>query len=286
MESRLPFEVIRDPVAMRARSENLRRTGLRLCVVPTMGYLHEGHLSLLRAGRARADVLILTIFVNPTQFGADEDLAVYPRDEQGDLAKARGCGVDLAFCPAAEAMYPDGYQTHVQVEELEQPMCGRSRPGHFRGVATVVSKLFHITQPHVAVFGQKDFQQLAIIRRLVRDLDFGVEIVGAPIVREPDGLAMSSRNAYLSPDERARALALSRGLDAVRDRFAAGERDAVTLVDAVRAIVDHPGVGIDYIEIRDADTLAPVTTVERPVVVALAGFVGKTRLIDNTVLTP
>ncbi|MBZ0233657.1 MAG: pantoate--beta-alanine ligase, partial [Deltaproteobacteria bacterium] len=222
--SRLPFEIIREPRAMRARVEDIRRDGLRIAVVPTMGYLHEGHLSLLRAARARADVVILTIFVNPTQFGPSEDLSRYPRDEDGDLAKARPCGVDLAFCPDVAAMYPAGAQTFVEVRELAKPLCGEKRPGHFAGVATVVTKLFNLTQPHVAFFGEKDFQQLAVIRRMVRDLDQGVEIVGMPIVREPDGLAMSSRNAYLSPAERRDALSLSAGLAAAEAAFRAGER--------------------------------------------------------------
>ena len=231
-----PFEIIRDPAAMRARVVDLRRDGRKIAVVPTMGSLHEGHLSLLRAARARADVLILTIFVNPTQFGPNEDLAKYPRDEAGDLAKARACGIDLAFCPDASAMYAPGAQTFVEVRELQQPMCGARRPGHFAGVATIVTKLFHITQPHVAVFGEKDYQQLAIIRRMVRDLDFDIEIASVPIVREPDGLAMSSRNAYLSAEQRERALALSRGLAAAAAAVEQGERSAAALVAAARAI--------------------------------------------------
>src|SRR5512140_2355746 len=214
---------------MRARVEDLRRDGRRIAVVPTMGALHEGHLSLLRAARARADIVILTIFVNPTQFGPKEDLSKYPRDEAGDLAKARSCGIDLAFCPDASAMYPAGAQTFVEVRELAQPLCGASRPGHFAGVATIVTKLFHITQPHLAIFGEKDYQQLAIIRRMVRDLDFGIEIVSVPIVREADGLALSSRNAYLSAEQRRVALALSRGLAAAEARVRAGERDARAL---------------------------------------------------------
>src|SRR5947209_16868778 len=172
---------------MRARAEDLRRDGRKIAVVPTMGALHDGHLSLLRAARGRADIVILTIFVNPTQFGPKEDLSKYPRDEAGDLAKARSCGIDLAFCPDTSAMYPVGAQTFIEVRELQQPMCGASRPGHFAGVATIVAKLFNVTLPHVAVFGEKDYQQLAIIRRMVRDLDFRIEIVGVPIVRQPDG---------------------------------------------------------------------------------------------------
>src|SRR5262245_8597978 len=176
---------------MRARAEDLRRDGRRIAVVPTMGALHDGHLALVSYARARCDVLILTIFVNPTQFGPREDLSTYPRDEAGDLAKARPLGVDLAFCPDAAAMYPPGAQTFVEVRELARPLCGASRPGHFAGVATIVSKLFHLTLPHLGVFGEKDYQQLAIIRRMVRDLDLDIEIAGVPIVREPDGLALS-----------------------------------------------------------------------------------------------
>jgi pantoate--beta-alanine ligase len=180
--SRRTFEIIREPATMQARAEALRRDGQRIAVVPTMGALHEGHLTLLRTARARADIVILTIFVNPTQFGPNEDLARYPRDEAGDLALARACGIDLAFCPDAPAMYPPGAQTVVTVPEIAAPLCGASRPGHFAGVATVVTKLLNITRPHLALFGEKDFQQLAVIRRLARDLDLGVEVVGVPIV--------------------------------------------------------------------------------------------------------
>jgi pantoate--beta-alanine ligase len=285
--SRLPFEIIRDPAAMRARAEDLRRDGRVIAVVPTMGYLHDGHLSLLRAARARADVVILTIFVNPTQFGPNEDLSRYPRDEDGDLAKARPTGLDLAFCPDAAAMYPPGAQTFVEVRELAGPLCGEKRPGHFTGVATIVTKLFHLTKPHLAFFGEKDYQQLAVIRRMTRDLDFGIEIVGMPIVRESDGLAMSSRNVYLSPDERRQALALVRGLDAAQAAVAAGERSAAALVAACRAPIEAaPDARIDYVELRDADELTPVGELTRPAVLALAVFVGKTRLLDNRVLRP
>jgi pantoate--beta-alanine ligase len=281
----IPFEIIRSPSAMRARAEDLRRDGRRIAVVPTMGALHEGHLVLLRDARARADVVILTIFVNPTQFGPNEDLSRYPRDEEGDLAKARTCGIDLAFCPEAASMYPPGAQTFVEVRELQQPMCGASRPGHFAGVATVVTKLFHATQPHVAVFGEKDFQQLAIIRRMVRDLDFGIEIVGVPIVREADGVALSSRNAYLSPDQRAAARVLSAGLAAAEGAFRAGERDAAALLALARAPIEaEPLARIDYVELRDASELTQIARVEAPAVLAMAVFVGTTRLIDNRVL--
>jgi pantoate--beta-alanine ligase len=281
------FEIVRDPAAMRARVEDLRRDGRRIAVVPTMGALHEGHLALLRAARARADIVILTIFVNPTQFGPNEDLAKYPRDEAGDIAKARTCGIDLAFCPDAKVMYPAGAQTFIEVRELQQPMCGARRPGHFAGVATIVTKLFHITQPHLAVFGEKDFQQLAIIRRMVRDLDFNIEIMGVPIVREADGLALSSRNAYLSADERRAALSLSKGLAAAEAAFKAGERDVATLLATARAPIAAESImRLDYLELRDADELSTIDKVERRAVIAVAAFAGTTRLIDNRVLAP
>jgi pantoate--beta-alanine ligase len=270
---------------MRSRAEDLRRDGRRIAVVPTMGALHDGHLALLRAARGKADVVILTIFVNPTQFGPNEDLARYPRDEAGDLAKARDAGIDLAFCPEASAMYRPGAQSFVEVRELQRPLCGASRPGHFAGVATVVTKLFHVTQPHVAVFGEKDYQQLAIIRRMTRDLDFSIEIASVPIVREPDGVAMSSRNAYLSPAQRLSARSLSTGLAAAERAHAAGERRADALVAAARAPIETAAdTRIDYVELRDAEELTPLALVERPAVLALAVFVGATRLIDNRVL--
>jgi pantoate--beta-alanine ligase len=269
---------------MRARAEDLRRDGRTIAVVPTMGALHDGHLELLRAARSRADIVILTIFVNPTQFGPNEDLAKYPRDEAGDIAKARTCEIDLAFCPDASAMYPAGAQTFVEVRELQKPLCGTSRPGHFAGVSTIVTKLFHITKPHVAVFGEKDYQQLAIIRRMVRDLDFGIAIHSVPIVREHDGLALSSRNAYLSAEGRQTALGLSRGLAAAEAAVAAGERDAGKLVALASA--ELAGARIDYVELRDATELTPIEKLAKPAVLAIAAFVGTTRLIDNRVLAP
>ena len=270
---------------MRAQAEDLRRDGRRIAVVPTMGALHDGHLALLRAARGKADVVILTIFVNPTQFGPTEDLARYPRDEAGDLAKARGAGIDLAFCPEASAMYRPAAQSFVEVRELQRPLCGASRPGHFAGVATIVTKLFHVTQPHVAVFGEKDYQQLAIIRRMVRDLDFAIEIASVPIVREPDGVAMSSRNAYLSTDQRRAARSLSAGLAAAERAFAGGERAAGALVAAARAPIEaETATRIDYVELRDAEELTAIAEVARPAVLALAVFVGTTRLIDNRVI--
>jgi pantoate--beta-alanine ligase len=281
-------EIVKTPSAMRARSDAWRVAGKRIAFVPTMGYLHDGHVSLLEEGRRRGDVLVLSIFVNPTQFGPKEDLSRYPRDLEGDLAKAERAGVDVAYVPDAAAMYPDGYQTFVEVEQLQQGLCGASRPGHFRGVATVVLKLLNVVQPTVALFGMKDYQQLQVIRRMARDLDVPSEIVGMPIVREPDGLAMSSRNAYLSPDERKRALVLSRALDAARTAFAGGERDAGTLLANAREVVDSgEGVRLDYLELRDGESLELSSgAVVRPAVMAIAVFVGRTRLIDNLLLAP
>jgi pantoate--beta-alanine ligase len=273
--------VIRTPAEMAAWSAAARARGERIAFVPTMGALHEGHVSLLREGRRRGDRLALSIFVNPTQFGPKEDLSRYPRDLPGDLAKAASADTDVAYCPAPDDVYPPGFQTYVQVREVELGLDGGSRPGHFVGVATVVCKLFNVVRPHVALFGEKDFQQLAVVRRMVADLDLGVEILGMPIVREPDGLAMSSRNAYLSPEERRRALALSRGLGAARARFEAGERHAIVLEVAATSVLEEAVDRVDYVELRDAATLAPVTVVERECVLLVAAFVGKTRLIDN-----
>ena len=282
----IPFEIYRSPKTMRARASDLARDGRTIAVVPTMGALHEGHLQLLRVARAKADVVILTIFVNPTQFGPTEDLSRYPRDEAGDLAKARTCGIDLAYCPDVASMYPPGAQTFIEVRELQQPLCGASRPGHFAGVATVVAKLFHATLPHVAVFGEKDDQQLAIIRRMVRDLDFDIEIASVPIIRETDGLALSSRNMYLSVEQRTAALALSKGLAAAAAVVKAGETSAAKILAAARAPIEGEALArIDYVELRDATELTTVDTLVKPAVLAMAVFVGTTRLIDNRVLS-
>ena len=272
-------QVIRTSAEMTAWSRAARSRGERIAFVPTMGALHAGHVALLEAGRRRGDRLVLSIFVNPTQFGPNEDLARYPRDLPGDLAKAAGAGTDVAFVPEAPEIYPAGFQTTIEVRELARGLDGLFRPGHFAGVATVVAKLFNIVQPDLAVFGQKDFQQLAVVRRLVADLAMGVEIVGLPTVREPDGLAMSSRNAYLSQTERARALSLSRALFAARDRAAAGEREARALVEGARAVLDVDR--LDYLELCDAATLATLVQIDRPAVLLVAAFVGRTRLIDN-----
>jgi pantoate--beta-alanine ligase len=272
-------QVIRTSAEMTAWSRAARARGQRIAFVPTMGALHAGHVALLEEGRRRGDKLALSIFVNPTQFGPNEDLARYPRDLPGDLAKAASAGTDVAFVPESVDIYPPGFQTTIEVRELARGLDGVFRPGHFAGVATVVAKLFNIVQPDVAIFGQKDFQQLAIVRRLVVDLAMGLEIVGLPTVREPDGLAMSSRNAYLSQSERTRALSLSRALFDTRARAAAGERDARALVADARAALDVDGV--DYLELCDAATLTPLAVIDRPAVLLVAAFVGRTRLIDN-----
>jgi len=267
---------------MTAWSRAAHARGERVAFVPTMGALHAGHVALLEEGRRRGDQWVLSIFVNPTQFGPNEDLARYPRDLPGDLSKAASAGTDVAFVPEPVDIYPPGFQTTIEVRELARGLDGAFRPGHFAGVATVVAKLFHIVQPDLAIFGQKDFQQLAIVRRLVVDLAMGIEIVGLPTVREPDGLAMSSRNAYLSPPERERALSLSRALFAARDRAAAGERDARALVEGARAALDVDR--LDYLELCDAVTLAPLAQIDRPAVLLVAAFVGRTRLIDNVAI--
>jgi pantoate--beta-alanine ligase len=264
---------------MAAWSSSAHARGERIAFVPTMGALHEGHVVLLREGKGRAQRLVLSIFVNPTQFGPQEDLGRYPRDLPGDLAKAAGAGADVAFVPEVADVYPAGFQTTVEVGALSRGLDGPFRPGHFAGVATVVAKLFNIVRPDLAIFGEKDFQQLAIVRRMVADLAMGIEIIGVPTVREPDGLAMSSRNAYLSPAERARATSLSRALFAARDRAAAGEGTAGLLLERARAALDVDR--LDYLELCDVETLAPLARIDRPAVLAVAAFIGRTRLIDN-----
>jgi len=262
----------------------LRRDGRRLALVPTMGFLHEGHLSLMREGRARADVVATSIFVNPTQFGPKEDLSRYPRDLSGDVAKCASAGVDVVFAPEdPRAMYPQGYQTYVDVTEVSQGLCGERRPGHFRGVATIVTQLLCLFRPEVALFGEKDYQQLQVIRALNRDLHLGVDIIGMPTVREPDGLALSSRNAYLSPEERRRALSLSRGLKAAQALLREGTREAGALVGAVRRELEAAGLREDYVALVDAEQLRPLVTVApgQAARLLVAAFSGTTRLIDN-----
>jgi pantoate--beta-alanine ligase len=264
-----------------------RTSGKRLGLVPTMGALHEGHLSLVRAAKAQCDAVAVSIFVNPAQFGPTEDLAKYPRRFDEDCRLLEKEGVEILFAPAVEEIYPQGAVTWVLVEGLSEKLDGRSRPGHFRGVTTIVAKLFHIIEPEAAFFGQKDAAQLAVIRRLAEDLNFPVEIVACPIVREPDGLAMSSRNAYLNREERVRALVLQRALQEARKRFEAGERSAAKLISAAQEVLARePQVALDYIEIVDPNTLDPVERIAQKTLVAVAGYVGCTRLIDNLILNP
>lgn len=281
------MKIINDPKEMTRFSDAARRRGESIAFVPTMGYLHDGHLSLMREGRRRSDVVVASIFVNPTQFGPREDLSRYPRDFERDCAMMRTVPVDAVFAPQPADMYRPGSQTWVEVTGVTRGLCGKGRPGHFRGVTTVVAKLFNIVKPHLALFGEKDFQQLRAIQRMVLDLDFDLEIVPMPIVREADGLAMSSRNAYLSPENRREALALSRALAAARDRYARGARDAAEIVASATAVLKQSrAVEIEYVEAVDVETLEPAESLERPILVAIAAKLGATRLIDNTVLTP
>jgi len=271
---------------MRRASHSARRAGQHLGFVPTMGALHEGHLSLVRAAKSRCGAVAVSIFVNPLQFGPQEDLAKYPRTLERDRELLENEGVDLLFAPSVGDMYPAGAVTYVTVEGLSESLCGKSRPGHFRGVTTVVAKLFHIVEPDVAFFGQKDAAQVAIIRRMVRDLNFPVEIAVGPIVREADGLAMSSRNVYLSTTERRSALVLHHALKEIARRFEKGERNSAALIEAgKRAFVREPSVQLDYLEIVDPETLEAVPELNHSALVAVAAFVGKTRLIDNVVLS-
>lgn len=270
--------------AMRTWSEEQRRTGKSIGFVPTMGALHEGHASLMRVAAMDNDVAIASIFVNPAQFAPHEDFDKYPRTWDADLKICEDCGVVAIYAPRKDAIYPPGYATYVNVEGLSEGLCGVSRPIFFRGVATVVTKLFNAVRPHRAYFGQKDAQQCAVIKRMTQDLEFGIEIVILPTVRESDGLAMSSRNRYLSAEERSRALCLSRSLFGAEQMMRDGVRDAKSIVEFVRnAMAD---VQIDYVELVDADTMQPVGRIEKPAVLAVAAFVGPARLIDNVILNP
>jgi pantoate--beta-alanine ligase len=270
---------------MKAACRKANREGKTLGLVPTMGALHEGHLSLVRAARAQCDVTAVSIFVNPLQFGPTEDFGKYPRTIERDSALLQEAGVDLLFLPSVAEMYPPGATTHVDVSDLSSKLDGGSRPGHFLGVATVVCKLFEIVRPDRAYFGQKDAAQVALLRKMARDLDMDVEIVVCPIVREADGLAMSSRNAYLNAEQRKQALVLSRALTQVKSAVDAGESDAARLAEiGAQIVAAEPGAKVDYFAIVDADTLEPVDTVSRGTLVAVAAWVGATRLIDNLVL--
>jgi len=283
------MRVVRTKAELREALAPVRREEKTVGLVPTMGYLHDGHLSLLGAARARCDFVVMSLFVNPAQFGPSEDLEAYPRDEERDLELAEGAGVDVVYAPALEEVYPEGFATTVEVGGgLTDVLDGapeRRGPGHFRGVTTVVAKLFNAVGPDVAFFGQKDAQQAVVIRRMVRDLDFPVEVEVLPTVREPDGLAMSSRNAYLTPEERARAGALSRALRAAEAVAASGETSVAAALEAARDELEHAGIEPEYVEARDPESLSAVDSLNgRPVLIAVAARVGAARLIDNTLI--
>ena len=272
---------------MQSFSDRVRREGKTIALVPTMGFLHPGHLRLMEEGRQRGGILVISIFVNPNQFGVGEDYQDYPRDMEKDHKLAKEVGVDVIFAPTVAEMYPSGYQTCVTVEKVTKNLCGISRPTHFRGVTTVVCKLFTIVKPHVAIFGEKDFQQLVTIRQMTSDLNLDVEIVGMPIYREEDGLAMSSRNKYLNPDERKAALCLFNSLKKALALFEQGERNAGEIVREIKKVIEAEKLAqIDYVKICDAKTIEDIEQIDREAVLALAVKIGKARLIDNVVLKP
>ncbi len=281
------IQVVRDKEAARKACADKHRCGSRIGLVPTMGALHEGHLSLVRRAAELSDFVTASIFVNPTQFGAGEDLAKYPRDLEADVRLVESVGVNMVFAPDAGSMYPAGYSSWIEVERISEGLCGASRPGHFRGVATVVAKLFNIIRPDIAVFGQKDAQQAAVIRRMARDLDMGVDIVISPIVREPDGLAMSSRNRYLNPRERAEAVVIFRALSAAEKLVRDGVSDAGEVKSRVREIIGQCEIAvIDYVEITDPDEMTPAPEITGNSLLAVAVRIGGARLIDNIILSP
>jgi len=281
------MRIIEKVSEMQQQADAWRREGKRIAFVPTMGYLHQGHLDLLRTARRLGDLTLMSIFVNPSQFGPGEDYQSYPRDLDRDIRLATEVGTDVAFVPLPEEVYPEGYQTHVEVTGVTRNLCGRSRPVFLRGVATVVTKLFHIVKPHAAVFGEKDFQQLVTIRRMVRDLNMDVDIVGHPIVRESDGLAMSSRNVYLNAEQRRIALRLNQSLQRAQVLVDAGERRAEALLAMVKDfLTGDDGVRIDYVQLCQPETLEDVSLIDGPALLALAAWVGPARLIDNCVLRP
>jgi pantoate--beta-alanine ligase len=279
------MDIVADPREMQERARRWREQGLVIAFVPTMGYFHQGHLSLMDYGRKVGDTLVVSLFVNPTQFGPSEDLDRYPRDLERDAGMAEDMGVDVLFAPSVEQMYPAGYQTFVAVDKVSQGLCGATRPGHFMGVATVVLKLFNLVMPHTAIFGEKDYQQLAVIKRLASDLNLPVEVVGRPIVREDDGLALSSRNTYLSPEERRSALCLYRALQAARRLVSSCKSNRDEILATVKQIISQtPHTRIDYAALVDPETLEEVETVQGAARLALAVWVGNTRLIDNSLL--
>ncbi len=277
-------QIIRTVSDMKNLAEKLRKEKT-IGFVPTMGYLHQGHLSLVKRSKAENDITVVSIFVNPTQFGPNEDYTSYPRDLKRDLSMIEKEGVDFVFVPEVEEMYPKGYSTYVNEESLSKYLCGKSRPGHFRGVCTVVTKLFNIVKPHRAYFGQKDAQQFRIIRRMVRDLNMDVEVIECPIVREPDGLAMSSRNVYLSTQEREQAVALNKSLKMAESLYRSGEKSASRIIEKILDYLSSfDKLKVDYVEIVDEESLEPVSQINKKVIVALAVWVGKARLIDNIIL--
>lgn len=277
------MKIIKKIAEMQKIANDLRQQGKSIGFVPTMGYLHEGHLSLVKCARKENDVVVISIFVNPIQFAPGEDYERYPRDEEGDIRKAKEAGVDIVFIPDVKDMYSDNYSTYVEEKVLSAGLCGARRPGHFKGVTTIVAKLFNIVKPHRAYFGKKDYQQLRVIERMARDLNFDIEIIGCPIVREPDGLAMSSRNVYLNQEERKSALCLYKSLLLAQNMIKKGERNPAIIKKAMEEfILKHPHVKkIDYIEIVDRYTLQPVDKLTGNELIALAVFVGPARLIDN-----
>jgi len=281
------MEIIRTVSWMKQAARQARAENHVIGIVPTMGALHEGHLSLLRRAKSECSKVFASIFVNPTQFGPNEDLSKYPRTFEADVAKLEAARVDILFAPDAKEIYPQGFTTYITVEGLSDRLEGRSRPGHFRGVATVVHKLFEIAQPHFAFFGRKDAQQARILQRMLQDLNSDVELVLCPIVREPDGLALSSRNTYLSPEERRAATVLHRSLEAARREIAGGTRDALSLQNTVRNVLaEEKLTRADYVELASADSFEPVARVAAPAYVLLAVFIGKARLIDNLLIEP
>jgi len=278
------MKIIQSAAEMQGFAEAERCRGRRIAFVPTMGYFHEGHLNLMWIGRKRGDCLIVSIYVNPAQFAPTDDFEAYPRDFERDSRLAEEVGVDVIFCPDNREMYPEGYQTYVEVEGVTSNLCGISRPRFFRGVTTVCTKLFHIVKPHVTIFGKKDFQQYVTIRRMIRDLNMDIEVVGMDTTREPDGLAMSSRNVYLKPEERKSALSLSRSLVLAGELYGKGERDAALILEKVRALIaGYPHTEIDYARICDTTTMKDAARIEGECVLALSVRLGKTRLIDNRV---
>jgi len=281
------MDIVHSVTEMQLWADDARRSGKVISFVPTMGFLHKGHGALMGEGKKRGDVVAISIFVNPAQFGVGEDYEAYPRDMEGDTEKAAEADVDVIFVPAVEDMYPADFQTYVDVERVTQNLCGLSRPTHFRGVTSVVAKLFNIVKPHVAVFGEKDFQQLITVRQMVKDLNWDIEVVGVPIVREEDGLAMSSRNKYLNPEERKAALCLVASLDRAEKLHQGGEIRSKKILDEARNIINtQPLATIDYVKICSAATLEDIDTLDDTALIALAVMIGKTRLIDNRVLKP